>query len=246
MHIVMETLIISGMMLLLCSLPLLSSRVREHSKLFFLLGTGALAGLCVFDLLPDIFEMGGQRSLWLMGAVWLIYSVAHLFHIGHHDHAATHGHQQGEESTHTSENYFFLASMMAHCLASGMLLVVSEGLASEISKTVFFALLAHKSYEALTVSSILIDRQKSPKAAIFSILAYSLALPAGVLLTLIFKQYLTQGVAVIATSLAVGTLLGCLIFDFLIPSLAHLREKRQNWGWVILGLLVTQAVMRFV
>jgi hypothetical protein len=81
MNLLVETLVISGGMSLLSVLPLFSAQVRKHSHLFFLAGTGALAGLCVFDLLPDLYELGGNSSFLITGVVWVVYSLMHLFHI---------------------------------------------------------------------------------------------------------------------------------------------------------------------
>ncbi len=230
-------------MLLLCGLPFFSTTVRKNSKLFFLIGTGALSGILVFDLLPDLVEMGGSSSLWWVGLVWGFYSLLHLTHLKHHRH-------EGGETPHPGAGHgdqgsvFFLASMIGHCLASGMLLVASAGIAKEINRTVFWALLAHKAYEALTVSSILLNRQASRRNAVFEIAVYALSLPMGVALTYTFRSVLTPSIALIATSLAAGTLLGCLIFDFLIPSLHHLRGSRRDWAWLFLGLVITQFMMR--
>jgi zinc transporter ZupT len=121
--------------------------------------------------------------------------------------------------------------------------VISNGLAGGIGRTVFFALIAHKAYESLTVSSVLIEKLKSTRATFWAITAYSLSLPVGVILTLLFKANLTQNVALLATSLAVGTLLGCLIFDFLLPSLAQIGKKRMDLAWIAVGLVVTQLMM---
>jgi zinc transporter ZupT len=219
------------------------------------LGTGSLAGICFFELLPEVFQMGGRKSIIVTGVVWIIYSVLHIFHLGHHHHADK---KQDEEEQRKSSSLFFLGSMMIHCLASGMLLVLSEKMALKIpenaghgfghdithdfSRTVFFALLAHKIYEALTVSSILFDTQKNKTTFFISISAYALSFPAGVVLTYVLGDLITQGTALFATSVAVGTLLGCLIFDFLWPSFNHLKTKRTDLAWIVLGLLATQAV----
>jgi zinc transporter ZupT len=237
-----ETLIISGTMILLCGVPLYSEKARRNSKFFFLLGTGALSGILAFDLLPEVFEIGGSSSLWIMGAVWLFYSLAHLGHVHHHDALLTP--EAAKPGEFRLASYFFLASMIAHCLASGMLLVISGDLAAGFGRTVFVALLAHKSYEALTVSSILLEKQRSKLASLLSVALYALSLPAGVGITLVFRRAITQNVALVAASLAVGTLLGCLIFDFLLPSLTHVRNRRHDLAWIAAGLLATQLVMR--
>ncbi len=235
-RLLIETSIIAAGMLALCALPYLSKRVRHHSKLAYLIGTGALTGILIFELLPEVFELGGQSSMMLAGAVWAVYSLAHLIHLHEHRESGDH---DGSEGT-----IFFLASMIAHCVASGMLLVVSSDFVGGIGRTVFFALLAHKAYEALTVGSILIERQRSRPKYLASIAVYALSLPLGVAVTLIFKESIGHKVALVAMSVAVGTLLGCLIFDFLLPSIAHLRSRWRDLGWIALGLFLTQAVLR--
>jgi zinc transporter ZupT len=257
MNLLFETLIISVGMALLSVLPLFFASVRRHSHLFFLAGTGALAGLCAFDLLPDLYEMGGRSSFIITGVVWAVYSVMHLFHIGHHHHhhgaAHSHGHahdgDHDHDHDHESENepYLpFLISMMVHCFSSGILLVASNALSSGMGKTVFLALIAHKGYESLTVSSVLVERIKTQRQRIMALAGFAGALPVGVVFALCFQNSVNQKVALIATSLAVGSLLGCLIFDFLIPSLSHLKTRKMDLGWVLIGLLITQAMMKAV
>lgn len=243
MSLALETACISLCIAVLSSVPLFLSAARTHAKLFFLLGTGALSGILVFDLIPDLFELGGSSSLWGVGVVWLFYSLLHMTHLKHHNHASkTHGNEHQHHSHGSSS--FFLLSMVAHCMASGMLLAASQNLAQGLSRTVFWALLAHKAYEALTVSSVLLEKEHSRARTIASIILYSASLPAGVVLTYTFRSYLTPFIAMLITSLAAGTLLGCLIFDFLLPSLTRMKNRRLDIAWILAGLLVTQALMR--
>ncbi|MBC7398024.1 MAG: ZIP family metal transporter [Bdellovibrionales bacterium] len=241
MSLFLETVVISLCMIVLSALPLFSPSLRRQSKLFYLLGTGALAGILLFDLLPDLFEMGGKRSLIGAGVVWIGYSFFHLWHLKHHhknDGLITgHGHAHGNLNV-------FLASMITHCLASGILLAVSRGYSEKLNHTVFWALLAHKAYESLTVSSVLIEREKSRSKAVFSVSLYALSLPLGVALTLSFHSLLTPNIAILATSLAAGTLLGCLIFDFLLPSLHQVRNRWVALAWISMGLLSTQFLLK--
>ncbi len=241
MSLLLETTIISLCMIVLSALPLFSTSLRRYSKLFYLLGTGALAGILLFDLLPDLFEMGGKESLIGVGIVWIAYSLFHLVHLKYHkkhdDQIHAHGHSHGNLN-------IFLASMISHCIASGILLVVSLGYSESLNHTVFWALLAHKAYESLTVSSVLIEREKSRAKAIFSVSLYALSLPLGVLLTFLFRGLLTPSVAMLATSLAAGTLLGCLIFDFLLPSMHQVRNRWAAMGWITLGLMTTQLLLK--
>jgi zinc transporter ZupT len=241
MSLLFETITIAVLMMVFCALPLFSPSARKYSKHLFLLGTGAMFGICFFDLLPDVFEMGGSSSLYIMGGVWLLYSIAHLFHLHHHDHEEF-GHVHGAHSA--TGITFFLGSLVAHCFASGMLLTVSFGLSKKIAGTVFAALLAHKIYESLLLSSILLERKNSRlwKGTVIGL--YGAALPAGAGLTAIFQGNINERIAILISSIAVGTLLGCLIFDFLLPSFAQLKQQRYKVGWILAGLLLTQLIMR--
>src|ERR1700722_3297367 len=59
-NLIAETLIISGTMFFLCLVPLVSTTAQKYSRYFFLIGTGALSGLLIFDLFPDVISMGGK------------------------------------------------------------------------------------------------------------------------------------------------------------------------------------------
>lgn len=241
MDLGIEVLILAVFMTLFSALPLYSAAARRYSKPIFLVGTGAMFGICFFDLVPDVFHLGGSTSLYVMGAVWLLYSCIHLFHLAHHQedgHGNRHGH------LHESRFLLFLASIVAHCFASGMLLTVSFGLSKRIASTVFAALLAHKIYEALLLASILMVQRRSSQWRAAVIAIYALALPVGAGLTYFFQTIIDQRVAILISSVAVGTLMGCLIFDFLLPSVQQLKEQRFRIGWVLAGLLLTQVVMR--
>jgi zinc transporter ZupT len=242
-----ETLMISLGMAGISLLPLYSGILRKYSSLFYLVGTGALAGILVFDLLPDLYELGGIKSLSSVALVWLAYSLLHLLPLNHHENLAElsevavplhhHGHQSSR---------FFLFSMSSHCFASGILLVTSQQFSTGLNRSVFLALVAHKLYEALTVSAVLVEKQKSHRKSFYSIFIYSASLPVGVALTYEFRNYFTPGVALLATSLAAGTLLGCLIFDFLLPSLVQIRRKISTLGWVVLGLFSAQFLVKLL
>lgn len=222
-------------MFVFCVLPLLSAGVRRHSRTLFLMGTGALFGICFFDLVPDVFALGGRLSLFLMTGVWLFYSAIHVFHLQHR-----HLPGEGEHEVGGQHGFvFFYGSLLTHCFASGMLLSVSQSLSNHLAQTVFIALLAHKTYESLLLTSVLIEQRRSLSWSLSLIFPYALSLPVGAWVTSWFQASLTQSIATVVSSIAVGTLLGCLIFDFLIPSLRQLRKQPLVFGWMLLGLILT-------
>ncbi len=240
MSLTTQTLILTIGMAVFCALPLLFPVVQRQRKLLFLIGTGAMLGLCVFDLLPDVFALGGRPGIVVTAAVGIIYSLIHFFYIGLH-HTHEHG---GEEANHEHGFWTFLLSLMGHCFASGMLLAVSMRFSQKIAMTVFLALIAHKGYESLTFTSILMAKKKSRRENSGIILIYVSALPLGVWVTRIFGASANQTLAMYVSACAVGSLLGCLVFDFILPSFHHVKEERYQIAWLLAGLLLTQLLMR--
>ncbi len=234
-----ETTVVTLAIGALCVLPLISKRVRSQSGVLVLTGTGAMLGLCLFDLLPDVYEMGGSKGIALTAVIWAIYSLLHVFHLDRH-------HQQDYEGAVLTPSPFFFASIIGHCFASGMLLTVSRSFSESLSVNVYAALLIHKAYEALTVSSILVGNSRSRMNSVGIIGAYTLSFPLGVGLAMLLGDTKGQNVALAISGMAVGTLLGCLIFDFLIPSFMQLKQRRSHIAWIALGLLLTQIVMKTV
>jgi hypothetical protein len=72
---------------------------------------------------------------------------------------------------------------------------------------------------------------------------YCLSLPLGVLFTVLLQSDLSEKIAMVMSSVAVGSLLGCLIFDFLLPSIKHLKKEKRQIGWLILGLLLSRIIL---
>lgn len=243
MSLFTEALSISALIAVLGIGALVWDALRRHSRFFFLLGTGALAGILFVDLLPDLAEFGGTRSLLGAFGIWVVYSLFHVLHLKHHKPASEDG-AHSELHHHAGESTaVFLLAMIAHCVASGFLLVASEGINRQFNRTVFLALLSHKAYEALTVSAILIEREKSKAKAAASVALYAASLPVGVGLAYLLRSELSPGIVTVIMSVAAGTLLSCLVFDFLLPSLTHIRARRMDLAWIAVGLLATRLFM---
>jgi zinc transporter ZupT len=163
----------------------------------------------------------------------------HVFHLDQH-------HPEDYEGAVVTPSPFFFFSIIGHCFASGMLLTVSRTYSEALSVSVYAALLIHKAYEALTVSSILVGNSKSHLSSASIIGAYTLSFPLGVGIAALLGASRGQSVALAVSGIAVGTLLGCLIFDFLIPSFFQLKQRRSHIAWIAMGLLLTQIVMKTV
>jgi RsiW-degrading membrane proteinase PrsW (M82 family) len=85
-----------------------------------------------------------------------------------------------------------------------------------------------------------VDQKEKNLKNIMLILIYIVAFPAGVILTYLSRANFNEQLAVIISSIAIGTLLGCLIFDFLVPSFKQLKVKRLQVLWLFAGFFLTQ------
>jgi zinc transporter ZupT len=229
MELFTGTILVSLVMALGCALPLLSPWARRHSVTCLLFGTGAMLGLCVFALLPEVVEAGGPRTLWLVAIAGALYSGLHLFHLGHHHH------DQEEEARAVG---VLLGSMSLHCFADGVVLAVSLTLSANLARAVFVAIVAHKFYEAFSVSMLLREMARSRRHFACFISVYALSFPLGIFAGWLLPQALA-GAPVIIMSFALGGLLGCLWHDFLMPCLPRLQERRMQAGWLLLGFFLS-------
>lgn len=134
-----------------------------------------------------------------------------------------------------------------------MMLAVSLQFSPFMAKTIFLVLLTHKAYEAVSISSIVLARSQKKFFLIFGAI-YTAMFPLGVLLTFFAESLLRgslspdafQKAALFIMSLSLGGLLGCLVFDFLLPSWGRLKERPSSFAWLALGLVLTLTVMRFI
>jgi zinc transporter ZupT len=244
-----QTILIAAMMALCFAAPRFSKKVARHSKILLLIGTGGLVSLYFGDLLPDVLALGGISSLAIIVAVWLAYSYFHTSHIHHHEELGEQAHADHDHiHIHGAEtSRFLMISMVSHCFSSGMLLYISHELSARIAASVFLALIGHKGYEALSVSVLINQKVKDAKKFLLYGLIYSLSLPLGVLVTAAFSHYLGAGMspkvikmtAMIVASVAVGSLAGCMVHDFILPSIRHIRHRRLEAAWMLVGVGLT-------
>lgn len=231
MGLIAQTSILVACVVFFSCAPTLFGTVRKYSQWFFLMGTGAMFGLCFFDLLPEVIERGGKLSLAIIVVMFVLYTLVHGVHHKHD------GHQPF---------LVLFASLLVHCFASGMFLVISNDFSVHSASAMLLALCVHKSYEALMFSFILINRQFSSRRRWTLLAFYTLSLPLGIATTALFKGNLGETLATVLSSFAAGSLIGCLIFDFLVPSTRHLNDRRFELAFLVLGLVLTQLVMRGV
>lgn len=128
-----------------------------------------------------------------------------------------------------------------------MLLYLSHDLSPKIAASVFLALIGHKGYEAISVSVLLSQRTRKTKTFLAYAISYAASFPIGVAVTSGLSHFfgstvspaVVKVVAIGVASVAVGSLAGCMINDFLLPSLRHVRTRRLEAAWMLLGVGLT-------
>src|SRR5262249_6511591 len=122
LSIPLQTFLISIIMAIACCLPRTFREVQRYSRILLLVGTGGLASLLIWDLIPDAWQIGGARSLAIIALAWGVYTFAHLKHHSseiRRPHDCQHEHSGGSTR-------FLMVSMMLHCLTSGILLALAQ------------------------------------------------------------------------------------------------------------------------
>lgn len=225
-------------MFVLAAVPPFLPQISKYFEQLFLFGTGALLGLCVFDLFPEIFEAGGALGISIVLSVWVLYSAFHVFYSHHHTHTIDPALMTTQACERKKSPYIFLFSISLHCFTSGLLLGVSGDFSKKLSTTIFTVLLAHKIFETTTVSSLLLTYKKKAPWTLGMLAIYIFSLPLGVLFTDLFKEKLNHVLILWISGVALGSLAGCLVFDFMIPSYAHIKNRRVQIIWFLLGMFL--------
>jgi zinc transporter ZupT len=225
--------LIAGSMAAAAAVPFFSTDLIRQSRPLFLLGTGALAGVCLFELIPDLHHEGGWLSLGLCALVALAYAGLHL----------RHGHGLTQDEDHATEPKLFFVSILAHCFSTGIFLVSSGHVSNEMATDFFVASISHKAFEAFIFSTLLVQRWQGVVSKYVLLALYLISIPLGAALATLFGDSMSRQLALVLSSLATGSLLGCLIFDFLIPSLKENKPAVRALVWILVGLGLTQAVL---
>lgn len=227
MSLFLAAFLVSLVIALCCALPWIFPAIRAYSRPLLLVGTSVLLGFVAFDLVPEMVELGGLSSLWLVLLSSAGFTALHALADRH----GAHAHDEDEEGPRHGVKVL-LTSMALHCFAGGMLLVSSYEVSAQLAFGVFVSLAGHKAFEAISVSSVLIQRIPTAGSLIRASALYVLSFPAGVVVTEAVRRLSVQSLspetlkqsAIVLTAIAVGSLFGCLIQDFLIPAMRDFRR----------------------
>lgn len=234
----MKMWLITMSMIAVGSLPIQLPQLKKYLSSFFVFGSGALLGLCVFHLFPNFIRVGGNWGIAIAAVVGIAYSLVHVMHAWQHADSLFMANKEVPVRKNFSP-YFFALAFVGHNLVSGMFLGYSDKFGSELAQNIFYALLVHKVFEALVVSTALRTYHFNSKQIASFSFAYWLSLPAGFYLAFFPLNGLAQPVFLLISGLAMGSLAGCLVFDFALPSFRILRSNFRQLTWLLTGALMS-------
>ncbi len=220
--------------------------LRNRDRLHLVLGftAGVLLGLVFFDLLPEVFTLGGQLSF--LGLPSVSYALALgflLLHVGERTLTLHHAHE-GEYSAHNHPEVGLASAiaLVGHSFLDG----VGIGLAFQVNSTVglavALAVIAHDFADGLNTVSLMVSHGNSDLRAKV-MLALDAAAPAiGAASTLLFS--LSDHVLALYLAFFCGFLLYLATSDIL-PEAHSRHPSRLTLLCTIGGLAFIATVVAF-
>ena len=72
---------------------------------------------------------------------------------------------------------------------------------------------------------------------------YLLSFPAGVIIAHFFNDEIHHTALLLISGLAIGSLAGCLVFDFVLPSVRYVRQNKKQLIWLLAGLVLARILI---
>lgn len=226
---VMDAIVISGTMFVVGSFTLLLDYVRRKSGILNVLGLAALSFLLIYDLIPSLHQHGGSFTIAI--AMFVAYSIVHAFlHYYDERHHRNRGHRmQRSNSIQILSVGTFLLSITFHCFVSGSVLAISDFLNMGLNWALFFPIFIHKTLEAVAVGTVLVSRVHSVRIQFLLLGFYSASITFGAVLTHEFHGYFSRDTILSLMSVAIGSMAGCLVYDFGLPAIKTLKRVKHSF-----------------
>ncbi len=220
--------------------------LRFRDKLHLILGfsAGAVAGVALFDLLPEAIELGTKYhsastialfvALGLFG--YLILDRLVLLHT----HPST---ELGEGETNASRGAFGALTLSAHSFFDGMAIGVGFQVSAAVGIVVAVAVLTHDFSDGINTVNLVLKNGGSWKQAFRWLLVDAAAPVAGAASTLLFS--IPESSIGLVLAVFVGTFLYLSASD-LIPESHHRHPRALTTVMTLFGALIIYTVVRLV
>jgi zinc transporter ZupT len=216
-------------------------RFRDHLHLILGFSAGAVAGVALFDLLPEAIRLGSAYhtadtvalfiALGLFG--YLVLDRLILLH--------THDDESHAEHTHERRGAFGALTLSAHSFLDGVAIGVGFQASAAIGLVVTAAVLTHDFSDGINTVNLVLRNQGSWKRAFRWLLADAIAPVLGAASTLFFS--IPESAIGLVLSIFVGTFLYLSASD-LIPESHHRHPRALTTIMTLLGAAVLYAVVQ--
>jgi zinc and cadmium transporter len=211
------------------------------------LSTGIFLGAVFLHFLPELSGLrltppdpahaghdhghGGDVWLWLFVLVGVlgVYLVESLV-LRTHDHDELHRHR--------SVGWAALLGMSVHALTTGIGYGATRN-DDEISAAMLTAILAHKGFEAFSLTTVFQLAEFTGRRLIALVVAFALVTPAGILLGDALTATLGHSGTVILTALAAGTFLYVCLCELLSEVFHHREDGALKVALLVVGIAMT-------
>jgi len=209
-------------------IPILKTWNSSRQKLFISFGAGALLGAAFLHMIPEAAAITGAGLGLPMLVGFLLLYVLEKFVMLHICEANIKIHTVGWSS---------FIGLSIHSLATGVAL--GAGLmANELGVVVFGAILLHKFPEAFSLSCLLLREQMSRMHILLFIISFSLMVPAGALLTLLFENSISESMLGWLIAFSSGTFIHVAAGDLLPEMHVQSNSKSTTLLPFLAGILI--------
>ena len=213
-------------------LPLFRQWSERALHLFVAAATGVFLGATFVHLLPEFAELGPGRGAWSLLAVSVVLLFA-IERLGLH--------WAGVSGGHAVLGYATFIGLAIHSVAAGVTLGVAAE-HQELGEIVFGAIVAHKSVEAFSLTTVLLLAGRSRRTVVAMVALLALMVPAGTGLVRLFSAELRASTMTVPMAIGAGTFIYVSLCD-LLPEVFHHREDA--WAKVaiiVAGVVLTMAI----
>jgi len=156
----------------------------KNYKLLLVFAGSYLFSITILHILPDLFHssMNGELiGIFILAGFFLQQVLEYLSNGVEHGHVHIHQHHDKHRN---ASSLLVLGALFVHAFLEGSLLVKSNGIdQNQDSSVLFWGIALHKAPEAFALMSVLLCEVKNRGKAVFYLLIFAMATPAGLFLS---------------------------------------------------------------
>ncbi|MHB1769681.1 MAG: ZIP family metal transporter [Minisyncoccota bacterium] len=213
-------------------------RFRDHLHLILGFSAGAVAGVALFDLLPEAITLG--TTYHSAATVALVIAFGFFGYLILDRLILLHTHEEDDEAVHASRGFFGALTLSAHSFLDGIAIGVGFQASAALGIIVTAAVLTHDFSDGINTVNLVLRNGGSWRKAFRWLLVDAAAPVAGAASTLLFR--IPDSAIGLVLAVFVGTFLYLSASD-LIPESHHRHPRVLTTIMTLLGALVLYGVV---